>query len=138
MPSLDISQKLLRENRVDIAYKALKLDSSKPIILVVSQPFLTNADKHYFMSNIFEAIQKTKMIRWVIKLHPSESGKEWKDLFKTMRGNVDVSFFIVNIHAWILVSQAVVAWFSTAILEAFYLGKTVFAVRIPNCSNATV
>ena len=136
MPSQDHAIKTLRSQRLDGVYHVTKVNRADSIILVISQPFLTVEDKKYYISVILEAAEQLPSCNWVVKLHPSESGQEWKRVLAKSGRNGNVSITKGNTQAWLLVSSLVVAWFSTTMLEAVQFGKPVLAIRIPGCANA--
>jgi CDP-glycerol glycerophosphotransferase (TagB/SpsB family) len=74
-------------------------------------------------------------VQWVVKLHPSEAASDWESVIlrKNLKG---IRIAQGHIQLWLMACSALVAWYSTTMLEAALLNKPVFAVFIPHCPNA--
>ncbi len=136
MPSQDSALRFLRKTGFSEPYEIVKVPQGNPIILVISQPFITREYKDYFVACVIEAAIKCRKVEWVVKLHPSESGTEWEQYLKQKKNEGLLSLVEGNLQPWLLVCTVLVAWYSTTILEAALFKKRVIAIKIPGCANA--
>jgi hypothetical protein len=113
----------------------LGLRIGEPVVLVLSQPFLSNENRQFFINLVLVGAQQNAEVKWVVKLHPGESSEDWRAAIRTY-GVGNVKLAKGQLHQWLVACRLVVAWFSTAILEAVVYAKPVITVRIPACQNA--
>lgn len=114
----------------------LGMELSRSIVLVISQPFYSRDDRQFYMEMVLTGAAELSEVQWVVKLHPSDrKGEDWKHAIG-QRGLTNVIVFERHLHELLFTCDLVVAWASTAMLEAVTFSKPVLAVEIPGCQSA--
>ncbi|MBI4489887.1 MAG: glycosyltransferase [Deltaproteobacteria bacterium] len=115
----------------------LGLEDGKPLILVLSQPFVKEEDWKFFAGAVLGCARRLPELEWVIKLHPSDLASRWREKANQL-GLANLRIISGNLYEWLFVCHIAVSWFSSAILEALVLSRPVIVLRIPGCLNADV
>ena len=135
MPSIDPAIRAQRVLGRAALCNALQVGDDKPIALVISQPFFNRENRDTYINMVLTAASAIDHVQWVVKLHPSESAIDWESVIRR-RQLKGIKIAQGHIQMWLMACSVLVAWFSTTMLEAALLKKTVYAVYIPHCPNA--
>lgn len=129
MPAYDGVARSLQMIDRDDSRRMLVLQNDRPMVLIISQPFLNPENRDYFASTVIDAAERMPDIQWAVKLHPSEGAGAWTQYLHNRSSNVRV--FGDELHRLLSACDIVVAWHSTVILEAALFARPVISVTIP-------
>jgi hypothetical protein len=133
MPSADAAVRAQEHLSKEETCRNLGLDAERPLVLLVSQPFLNRENRTYFVDALLRTAASMPETQFLVKLHPSDAADVWDaDLAAHgLSGRVKVSAgrLLELIHA----SDVLVSWYSTVILEAAVCRRPVIVLKVPGC-----
>lgn len=128
-PAFDQHPWYLAHTNKDVVCGELKLSSTKPIAVFMSQP---NAEREEVLRTLIAAVKQIDMnkVQIVLKLHPNEDGKIQRIILEEQ--NIDNIKLVKNIDARTLlaVSDLVITVSSTTGLEAAVMGKPLAYINV--------
>ena len=106
------------------------LDYKKKIVLIMTEKFSIREDNVTFLENILKSTKNIPNVQIVVKPHPGERSKWYKEVVK----NQDVEALVLskrsNTYEAIYTCDLMIAFCSTTVTEAIILRKTVITVNL--------
>jgi hypothetical protein len=113
---------------------ALGLEPQRPTITVLSSIFTEVEDRVWFVETVLRALQQWPEMQSVIKLHPHENPKLWREASQEL-GLPPPRLYRSRLWDCIQAADAVISWYSTTILDAMLLDRPVVVLRLVGRNN---
>jgi hypothetical protein len=117
------------------ARKALGVGPEGRVVTVLSSKFLESQHRVWFAETVLGALRELPEPRVIVKLHPHETPELWRATARRL-GMPEPLLLRDKLWECLAAAEAVVAWYSTAVLDAMAFARPVVIVQQPGRDRA--